>query len=185
MLDSQRIFPAARTIKEFKDLLKSDFEYIIFLDIHLSQLNQIGALAKAHGKKLFIHLDLVQGLSGDKFGVEFAQKECNPYGILSTKPNVIMAAKSKGMVTVQRVFLLDSQSFKKSCALLEKTNPDFVELLPGALTKMIVQFKEAIHIPILAGGFIETADEVRAALEAGAVGITTSRKGLWDCEIIN
>lgn len=179
MVSQQRIFPAARTMKEFKDLLKSDFEFIIFLDIHISQLHQIGELAREHGKKLFIHLDLVQGLTGDKYGVEFAKSVCNPYGILSTKPNVILAAKQKGMVTVQRVFLLDSRSFKKSCALLEKTAPDFIELLPGALTKMIVQFKEAIDIPILAGGFIENREEVEAALLAGAVGITTSRKELW------
>ena len=175
----QKIFPAARTLKEFEMLLESNYESIIILDVHLSQLKKVGTLAKAHKKKLFIHLDLVQGLQADKSGVEFACSECSPYGIVSTKPTVIIAAKQRGIVTIQRVFLLDSHSFKKSCTLLTKTNPDYIELLPGISTKLIRKFKEVMEIPVLAGGFIETMEEVEAAIEAGAAAITTSRKELW------
>lgn len=180
---NQKIFPVARTLKEYETLLKSDYESIIILDVHLSQLRKIGTLAKAHEKKLFIHLDLVQGLQADKSGVEFACSECSPYGILSTKPSVIMAAKQRGIVTIQRVFLLDSHSFKKSCALLAKSNPDYIELLPGISSKLIKKFKEAMKIPILAGGFIETVEEVEEAIKAGAAAITTSRKELWFTDI--
>ena len=175
----QKIFPAARTIKEFETLLKSNYDHLIILDIHLSQLRYIGSLAKQYQKKLFIHMDLIQGLQADKNGVEFVHGECHPHGILSTKPNVITAAKQKGMITIQRVFLLDSHSFKKSCALLAKIKPDYIELLPGVSTKLIKQFKKVIQIPVLAGGFIETMEEVEAALDAGAIAITTSRKELW------
>lgn len=177
--DIQKIFPAARTIKEFEMLLESDYECLIMLDIHLSQLRYIGDLAKEHGKKLFIHIDLIQGLQADKNGVEFAYGECKPYGILSTKPNVITAAKQKGMVTIQRIFLIDSHSFRKSCALIAKTKPDYIELLPGISAKLIKQFKKVFQIPVLAGGFIDTMEEVDEALAAGAMAITTSRKELW------
>ena len=176
---NQKIFPAARTVKEFETLAKSDYESIIILDIHLSQLRKIGELAKAYQKKLFIHIELIQGLQADKSGVEFACSECNPHGILSTKPAVIQAAKQRGVITIQRVFLLDSHSFKKSCALLAKSNPDYIELLPGISSKLIKKFKEAMRIPVLAGGFIETIQEVNEAIDAGAEAITTSRKELW------
>lgn len=68
---------------------------------------------------------------------------------------------------------------EKSCALLEKTKPDYIEVLPGALTEIITEMNTRTGIPILAGGFIRTVEDVEKALEAGATAITTSKKELW------
>ncbi len=68
---------------------------------------------------------------------------------------------------------------EKSCHLLGKTKPDYIEVLPGALTDMIAEVRDRTGIPILAGGFIRTVADVERALEAGATAITTSKKELW------
>ena len=34
-------------------------------------------------------------------------------------------------------------------------------------------------VPVLAGGFIRTESDVQAALQAGALGVTTSARALW------
>lgn len=60
--------------------------------------------------------------------------------------------------------------------MLEKTKPDYIEVLPGALTDVIAEVKERTGVPILAGGFIRTVDDVEKALNAGATAITTSKK---------
>ncbi|MBQ9942199.1 MAG: glycerol-3-phosphate responsive antiterminator, partial [Christensenellaceae bacterium] len=39
---------------------------------------------------------------------------------------------------------------------------------------------QQIGAPIVAGGLITTAAQVRAALEAGAVAISTSKQSLWE-----
>lgn len=51
---------------------------------------------------------------------------------------------------------------EKSCNLLEKTKPDYIEVLPGALTDVIAEVKERTGVPILAGGFIRTVDDVES-----------------------
>ncbi len=68
---------------------------------------------------------------------------------------------------------------EKSCNLLDKTKPDYIEVLPGALTDVIAEVKERTGVPILAGGFIRTVEDVERALNAGATAITTSKRELW------
>lgn len=175
----QKILPAVRQIKDLEKLLHSSFEYIVVLDIHVAQLKSVIALAKQHGKKVFLHVDLIHGLQSDAYATEYVCQEFRPYGLLSTKSSVIMKAKQKGVVAIQRIFLIDSSAMEKSCALLEKTKPDYIEVLPGALTEVIAEMKNRTGIPILAGGFIRTVDDVEQALHAGATAITTSKKELW------
>ena len=63
--------------------------------------------------------------------------------------------------------------------LLDKTKPDYIEVLPGAMTDIIAEVKERTGVPILAGGFIRTVEDVERALNAGATAITTSKRELW------
>ncbi|MDM5153735.1 glycerol-3-phosphate responsive antiterminator [Bacillus sp. DX1.1] len=175
----QRILPAVRQIKDLEKLIHSSYEYIVILDIHIGQLKSVVALAKQHCKKVFLHVDLIHGLQSDGHATEYICQEFKPYGLLSTKANVILKAKQKGVVAIQRIFLIDSSAMEKSCALLEKTKPNYIEVLPGALTGVIAEVKERTGVPILAGGFIRTVDDVERALAAGATAITTSKKELW------
>ena len=175
----QKILPAVRKIKNIEKLLTTPYKYIVILDIHIGQLKSVVSLAKQHGKKVFLHVDLIHGLQSDGHAAEFLCQEYKPDGLLSTKSNVILKAKQKGVIAIQGIFLIDSGAMEKSFFLLEKTKPDYIEVLPGALTNVIGEVKERTGIPILAGGFIRTVEDVDAALNAGATAITTSDKDLW------
>jgi len=177
--NEQKILPAVRQIKDLEKLLHSSYEYIVILDIHIGQLKSVVNLANQHGKKVFLHVDLIHGLQTDAYATEYLCQEFKPYGLLSTKANVILKAKQKGVVAIQRIFLIDSSAMEKSLTLIEKTKPDYIEVLPGALTDIITDVKERTGIPILAGGFIRTIQDVEKALEAGVTAITTSKKELW------
>lgn len=175
----QIIFPTSRNMKEFERFLESSYEKGIFLDMHVSQLRHVQLLARQHQKKLFFHMDLIHGLKNDEFATEYVCQEIQPEGIISTKGSVIMKAKQKGVLSIQRVFLIDSQALEKNLKIIEKTQPDFVEVMPGAMPWIIKEIKECVDIPIIAGGFIRTAKEVNAAIDAGATAITTSNVKLW------
>lgn len=60
MAFSQKILPASVNMKEFERFLKSDYEIGIFLELHISQLKYVAAMAKAEGKKMIYHVDLIQ-----------------------------------------------------------------------------------------------------------------------------
>lgn len=176
----QRILPASANMKEFERFLKSSYEIGVFLDMHIAQLKHINDLARQHGKKMIYHVDLIHGIKNDDFATEYICQEFKPYGLISTKGSVIQKAKQKGVVAVQRMFLIDSHAIEKSFKLIQKTQPDYLEVLPGAMPKMITEVKERVNIPIFAGGLIRTEEDVHAALNAGATAITTSKRELWD-----
>ncbi|MDQ0155057.1 glycerol-3-phosphate responsive antiterminator [Robertmurraya andreesenii] len=179
---NQRILPASGSMKEFELFLKSPFEYGVFLEMHIAQLKNISQMAKAHNKKMIYHIDMIHGIKNDDFATEYICQEYKPYGIISTKSNVILKAKQKKVIAVQRVFMLDSHALEKSYRLIEKTQPDYIEVLPGAMPWMIKEVKERLNTPILAGGLIRTRQDVENALKAGATAITTSKTELWEDE---
>jgi glycerol uptake operon antiterminator len=176
---NQKILPAMRNLKQLEQLLNSQFEYIVLLEVHLSNLKSIKAEANKHGKKLIIHADLIQGLKTDDYAAEFLCNDICPAGIISTRANMILKAKSKGIIAIQRMFLLDTIALEKSYSLLERTKPDFIEILPGVIPQLISEVHARTGISIISGGLIRSEDHVQDALNAGAKAVTTSNAELW------
>ncbi|ADE67586.1 MULTISPECIES: glycerol-3-phosphate responsive antiterminator [Priestia] len=175
----QSVLPAVRDMKQLEKFLVSNYEYGVLLDNQVGMLKGIMKEVHKHEKKLIIHLDLIHGLKHDEYAVDFLCQEFKPAGIISTRTNVILKAKQRGIYAIQRVFLLDSTALKKSYELMKKVKPDYIELLPGIVPTLIQEVKAETGIPVLAGGLIRTAEEVHNALEAGASAVTTSNRELW------
>ncbi|WP_064093419.1 glycerol-3-phosphate responsive antiterminator [Rossellomorea aquimaris] len=175
----QNILPAIRSMKDFDKMLQTSFEYGVFLDLHAGMLKSVFNYARQQNKKMFLHLDLIHGLSSDEYATEFICQEIKPYGIISTKGSVIKKARQKGVYATQRIFVIDSSAMNRSIELIKKTNPDYIEVLPGVVPKIIKEIKEKTGKPIFAGGLIETVEEVEEAINAGATAITTSDHVLW------
>jgi glycerol uptake operon antiterminator len=178
-IHQQKIIPAIKTMKDFEKFLSSSYVHAVLLELHIAQLKSVFQYARQCGKNLITHTDLIQGLSHDEYAAEYLCQEFKPYGLISTRGSVIVKAKQKKVLAIQRIFLLDSHALEKSYQLIEKTRPDFIEVMPGAMPHVIREVKERTGIPILAGGLIRTIDDVERALEAGATAITTSNKELW------
>ncbi|MBY4603205.1 MULTISPECIES: glycerol uptake operon antiterminator GlpP [Bacillus] len=175
----QPILPAIRNMKQFDEFLNSSFSYGVILDIHLGQLKGVIREAQKHGKNMMVHVDLIQGIKHDEYGAEFICQDIKPAGIISTRSNVIAKAKQKKIYAIQRLFLLDTSAMEKSMEFVGKHKPDFIEVLPGIVPSLIREIKEKTGIPIFAGGFIRTEEDVEQALKAGAVAVTTSNTKLW------
>ena len=67
----QKVLPAARNIKQFEQLLKTEFQYIVLLEVHISHLKTLKNEASRKGKKLIIHADLIQGLKTDNYAADY------------------------------------------------------------------------------------------------------------------
>ncbi|MCT4784603.1 MULTISPECIES: glycerol-3-phosphate responsive antiterminator [Exiguobacterium] len=185
MLERQSILPAIRDMRDLEVFLTSEFAIGVLLEIHIARLDAVFRLLSEHDKNVFIHLDLIQGLKADEYATEYVCQTYRPYGIISTKGSVIVKAKQKQVKTVQRLFLIDSSSLERSYRMIERTRPDYIEVLPGLVPKYIQEVKARTGIPVFAGGLISTPDEVESALEAGASVITTSNRTLWDARYVS
>lgn len=176
----QKVLPAARSLKQFEQLLEYKFEYIVLLEVHISNLKTLKLEASRNNKKLLIHADLIQGLKTDNYAADFLCNDIKPAGIISTRSNVIMKAKSKGIIAIKRMFLLDTIALEKSYLLIDRTKPDYIEMLPGVIPELIHEVYKRTGIPIINGGLIRTKTQVQEALAAGAVAVTTSDNDLWN-----
>lgn len=134
---------------------------------------------RAAGKLAIVHIDLIDGLSGREAAVDALEALCHPDGLISTRPAVIRRARHLGLVTVQRAFLLDSMSVENLSAQLAVGKPDFLEVLPGIMPRIIARITASTNTPVIAGGLIQYKDEVMAAMGAGAAAVSTSSPAVW------
>lgn len=175
----QKILPAIRKMEDIEKIMASNYKYIVILEVHISRLRPIFQMAEAHNKKLIVHMDLIHGLKSDDYATEYICQEFKPFGLISIKGSVILKARQKGVKSIQRLFVLDSGSIEKGYALIERTQPDYIEVLPGIVPKIISDIKQQTKKEVFAGGLIDTIEEVEQVYEAGAIAVTTSNQLLW------
>jgi glycerol uptake operon antiterminator len=140
------------------------------------------SVAKAHAEDRLIlaHVDLIKGIGRDEAGVRFLARDLGVDGILTTRANLINPARREGLIAVQRLFVLDSESLEAGLPTVARAAPDAVEVLPGVILPLIApRLKEGSLPPLIAGGLIRTLGQVEEILQAGAVGISTSEERLW------
>lgn len=174
----QTIIPVLKGIKDCEQAGEYTGDYVIVMDVHLSQLAHCCHLVKQNGKKIFVHLDLIKGLKSDDYAVEYIVNELNVDGVISVKSSVVDRVKRFGKIAIQRIFIIDTQSYQKSIGLIKSSKPDYIEMLPGCLFKMIKRVKKDLGVDVIAGGLIETDEEYHEAIESGAISITTSKETL-------
>lgn len=175
----QTVLPAVSRMKDLERLLPLPYEYLVLLDTHIGQVKPVVDLMRANGKKALLHVDLIEGLKNDEYAAEFLCQFVKPAGLISTRAGVVERTKKNGLLAIQRLFLLDTNALTRGYKLLERTAPDYIEVLPGVLPHMIAEVRETTGIPIFAGGLIRSAADVERAIEAGAEAVTTSNAALW------
>lgn len=133
-----------------------------------------------HDKKVFVHIDMVSGISSSPVIVDYIKEEFNLDGILTTKSNIVKRALELKLNVVQRFFFIDSMSLENAIENLKKVKPQAIEIMPGILPKVIKRVnKEFPNIPIICGGLISEKEEIINVLSAGAMEVSTTNPKLW------
>ena len=171
--------PIIAAIREdgFEAALSSPSEVIFLLGCSILTVADLVQKAHAQNKLVLVHIDLADGIGKDKAGIQYLTN-CSVDGIISTRSHLIRAAKDLGLCTVQRFFALDSQGVDSIEDVLHASSPTLVEIMPGVAGKVIQRFANG-KVPVIAGGLIETKQEVTTALSEGALAVSTGKKDLW------
>ena len=173
-----RLIAAVRTPAALHRALASPVATLFLLGGTILTLPAYIREAQKADKRLFVHLDLTDGVGKDEAGLGFIAR-LRADGIITTKANLIRAAREAGLETVQRFFIIDAHSIDTALAAIESAEPDYVEVMPGVVPKVIRRFTAAVATPVVAGGLIETAGEARSALRAGASYVSSTAVALW------
>ena len=179
LLEKHPVIASVRDRWTNRAAIESPVAAIFLLNASILELEDMVADAHAGGKKVFLHIDLAEGLGSDEAAVRWAVERLKVDGVISTRSALLKAASELGVVTIQRLFLMDSSSFEHGKRLLRNTPPDMAEVLPGIAPKAIRQLCEALDKPVIAGGLITEPQEIALALQAGALAVSVGDKKLW------
>lgn len=178
--------PVIAAIKDMKGLEKccqvEDIKVVFILFGDICSID--GIVKKLHeaGKIAMVHMDLIVGLSSKEIAVEYIKNNTHADGIISTKPALIKRGRELGLYTVLRFFVLDSIALKNvemTDHQYAEARPDFIEVLPGVMPKIIKKICKKSHCPVIAGGLITDKEDVMGALNAGAISVSSTNQDVW------
>lgn len=178
-LKSNPVIAAVKDLDKLDSALDSKCEIIFLLSGNIFNLEQIVQKVKSRGKMIFIHVDLIDGFSRDATALKYISEKMKPDGIISTKNNQLKVAKDLGLLTVQRLFIIDSLSIDTTVKTSQAIKPDAVEIMPGIMPDITKRLSTLIEVPIIVGGLVSEKKYVRLAIENGAHGVSTTCSALW------
>lgn len=173
------IIPAVRKPEDLALACRSEWPILFLLTGDLFTVEDYVKQAKDAGKKVFLHVDFLAGLSSDSVAVEYIADRVCPTGIISTKNHMIKQAKKCGLQAIQRLFLIDTSALEQGIQTASLNRPDALEVMPGLIPRVIGELRQRTSLPIIAGGLIKDHKEIETALQAGAAAVSMGSKSLW------
>ncbi len=177
-LEESPIIAAVKDEAQLRRALESPCGIVFLLFGDVCSLPGLVAQVRESGRLAIVHLDLVAGLSQKSIAVDFV-RQAGADGVITTRALLARRARELGLITVLRIFAIDSMAIQNLRREQLQVQPDLIELMPGIIPKVIARVGAETDVPIIAGGLITDKSDVLAALSAGAVGISTSREELW------
>ena len=180
--DLFEISPIITAVKDEQGLekaLKTESPVVFLLFGNICNITGLVDQVKNSGKIAIVHVDLIQGLSSKEVAVDFIHQNTRADGIISTKAPLVRHAMDLGMIGGQRTFLIDSMALETTKKQLLTFQPDFMELMPGVMPKILKTVRGYTEIPLVAGGLISDKKDIPAAFDAGVDAVSTTREELW------
>ena len=173
--------PAIVAGGQFDDALLSPAGIIFLLRGNGLELAEVVQRTHDAGKLLAVHLDLVDGLRADHWGVAWLARS-GVDAIITSHGQLMSVIRKEGALAIHRLLLSRREHLDTAVNALSRWRPDIVEILPGVVLPSVATLLPPLEVPLLAGGFIRTPLDARAVLGVGAVGVTTSSQALWDLD---
>lgn len=179
LLEENPIIAAVKNEEQLDLAVNSDAQIIFVLFGDVMNIKTISEIISSKNKIGIVHIDLVEGFTSKEVVIKYIKYETKFSGVISTKPQVIKLAKKYDLLGVQRVFIFDTLSLNnvKNHMISEC---DAIEVLPGIIPKVLGIISKYSNKPVVAGGLIETKEEVMQALSSGATCVSTTKKEIWD-----
>jgi len=179
LLSGDPIIVAVKDERGLRAALDSRAEVVFLLFGNILNLPELTERVRRAGKSAFVHLDLIDGLAGRDIAADFVARNTAAAGVISTKSPLVKRSRELGLIAIHRFFLLDSMALESLEKELSKDSADFIEILPGLMPKMIRLLSGITRKPIIASGLISDKEDVIAALNAGAIAVSTTSQDVW------
>ena len=106
LLELNPIICAIKGDAHLEDAANSDGDIVFLLNEDILTLKEKIQILHEHNKKVFVHIDMITGLSSSPIAVDYMKKEFNLDGIITTKTNIVKRAIELDLKVVQRFFFI-------------------------------------------------------------------------------
>lgn len=178
LVDHQTIAAVQRE-EDLDRALQSSVNVIFLMTGSILGVKQLVDRIKEANKYVFLHMEFIEGIATDRSGVAYVAQIIQPTGIISTKTNLVRAAKEIELMAIQRIFLIDRSAVARGIKAVEQSGPDAIEVMPGIMPRIIREMTLMTPLPIIAGGLVGNQEEIDEGLRAGALAISTGTVHLW------
>lgn len=179
LLEENPIISAVKNDDELFHAIKSSCGAVILLYGNALNIGVLVQTVKSSGKCCLVHIDLVEGLSQSTVAVDFIAQSTLADGMISTKPQIVRHAKQKGILTIQRFFIIDSKALDNAKRQLDGCEADIVEILPGVMPKVTAELSKCSRKPLIASGLIRDKEDVVSAISCGALAVSSTNSDVW------
>lgn len=179
LLGESPIIAAVKDDSGLEEALKSECRIVFVLYGTINSVANIVHRLKAGGKIVFVHSDLIEGLSAREAAVDYLIEHTKLDGIISTKIPLLRFAKAKGLPTVLRFFVIDSLALQNISKVKNERAVDFIEILPGLMPKVTAHIVKNTGKKVITGGLITEKSDVLTSLDAGACGVSSTNRQVW------
>lgn len=185
-MNLEDIFASSPVITAVKDetglehAMEKECAIVFILYGNVCSIPSIVDKVKEHGKLAIVHVDLIMGLSSKEVAVDYIKENTRADGIISTRPGMVRRAMELGLIGGQRAFLIDSIALENTRKQLASFRPDFMEIMPGMMPKILKQIRETTSVLLVAGGLLSDKQDIMAAFQAGVDAVSTTKEDLWE-----
>ncbi|WAA09161.1 glycerol-3-phosphate responsive antiterminator [Fervidibacillus albus] len=178
-IQRDRPIASIKNPKQLDIFLKTELQVAFLQTGNISVIKRYVDLLKEQKRYVFLHVEKIPGVSYDREGLQFLAKFVKPHGIVTTKSSLVHLAKKEGLITVQRLFLIDTDAVENGIKSIHDVEPHALEVMPGLIPEMIEMIRNQTCVPIITGGLIQHEHHIKAALRSGAVSVSTGNPKLW------
>ncbi|HEX3601876.1 MAG TPA: glycerol-3-phosphate responsive antiterminator [Lacipirellulaceae bacterium] len=145
----------------------------------LERVLKLFSVPKLERLPLFVHVDLVAGLENNEAGIEYLATFERITGVVTVHHFLATSARKAGLLSIVRLFLSDSRAVDRGLAVVNKSHPDAIEILPGVVAAKVASDFATCRIPRIAGGLCRTEADVAEVLGSGCRAVTSTSNLLW------
>lgn len=165
--------------EQIKEAANSKIKRINILSGNIIDLMEIIQRLHDADKEVYVHFEMVRGLGRDALAVQYLADVFKADGIISTKSNIIAAARTAKLKTIQRIFAIDTNALETAGKMIASSGANEVELMPGLMPRIIKEMKVKFRKPLIVGGLIKYKQEITDALDAGADYVSVGDPDFW------
>ncbi|RCX20459.1 glycerol uptake operon antiterminator [Fontibacillus phaseoli] len=166
--------------EQFEQVLQSEVTRVNLMIGHIGSIEEFISRLHDAGKQVYAHIEMIAGLGRDAHSITYLCDKFKADGIVTTKSSAIAAARQAGIKSIQRIFAIDTAAMTTAVKMINSTNPDEVELMPGLMPRVTRELKSMIKQPLIVGGLIRHEHEIIEALASGADYISTGDPHIWN-----